>query len=456
MPKKVSQTVLPFKLIEEKSDSCVTALAGLPLISELFRQLGLPHLIQKWVRVKKRGFDAWRLIEWLIALAIAGGNHLDDIRLLKSDKALGKLIGWQKIPCAKTFERFLKIFDTKNKRGSFALWGLGEVNRLLAHQMIKQSGLKQVTLECDASVIESWKREAQFTYLGSKGYQPSIGVIAELGLIVYDEFRDGNVAARTDVQDFVYQCLKAIPKGIKIRVRLDGAYYDHRLIQYLNRKKIDWTITASKTSGFLDWVEALPESDWQDLFIQTPQGPKKTGRQWAQLHWMSTAWSSRRQMRRHQYRYIVTRQNQEQTECYAEHQDQARKDRYQVIATNMTGSGDQLIDFHYGKAGSIEHVHSRLKSDLGAGTLPCANFGANSAWFRIQVLAHNLLRILQIKCLPESLKNVRLKNLRFHLLNIAGRVVYSARQTFLKLTASHPSLATYQQARQQIAALVFW
>ena len=41
----LSQTVLPFKLEKLDSDAEVTGLAGLPLVHELFRKLGLPRLI---------------------------------------------------------------------------------------------------------------------------------------------------------------------------------------------------------------------------------------------------------------------------------------------------------------------------------------------------------------------------------------------------------------------------
>ncbi len=43
----------------------------------------------------------------------------------------------------------------------------------------------------DATVIESDKREAGYTYLGCRGYQPVIAYWAEQDLIVADEILDG-------------------------------------------------------------------------------------------------------------------------------------------------------------------------------------------------------------------------------------------------------------------------
>ncbi len=43
----------------------------------------------------------------------------------------------------------------------------------------------------DATAIESDKREAFYTYLGCRAYQPVIAYWAEQDLIVADEIRDG-------------------------------------------------------------------------------------------------------------------------------------------------------------------------------------------------------------------------------------------------------------------------
>jgi len=75
----------------------------------------------------------------------------------------------------------------------------------------------------------------------------------------------------------------------------------------------------------------------------------------------------------------------------------------------------------------VEHGHGVLKNDLGGGVLPCGRFGANAAWWRLNVLAANLLAYLQAGPLPAALRKVRPKALRFCLFYLAGRVVRHAR-----------------------------
>ncbi|MHB1700077.1 MAG: hypothetical protein ACYCSN_08035 [Acidobacteriaceae bacterium] len=51
------------------------------------------------------------------------------------------------------------------------------------------------TVDQDATIIESHKREALRTYEGERGYQPMLAVWAEMDVVLADEFRDGNVPA---------------------------------------------------------------------------------------------------------------------------------------------------------------------------------------------------------------------------------------------------------------------
>ena len=53
----------------------------------------------------------------------------------------------------------------------------------------------RATLDMDATLVETEKRDALFSYKGYKAYQPLNTYWAEQGLILHTEFRDGNVPA---------------------------------------------------------------------------------------------------------------------------------------------------------------------------------------------------------------------------------------------------------------------
>ncbi len=118
-----------------------------------------------------------------------------------------------------------------------------------------------------------------------------------------------------------------------------------------------------------------------------------------------------------------------------------------AIVTNRPdpdgGTGLDLIRWQRGKAGTVEHTHHVLTNELAAEALPSQKFGANAAWFRLNVMLYNLLSAFKRVALPPELHAARPKRLRFVLLNGIGRVVRHARETVLRLVGA---------ARRQLAA----
>ena len=51
----------------------------------------------------------------------------------------------------------------------------------------------------DATLSETHKREAKYSYKKYKAYQPLNVYWAEQGLVLFSEFRDGNVPANFDL-----------------------------------------------------------------------------------------------------------------------------------------------------------------------------------------------------------------------------------------------------------------
>jgi hypothetical protein len=67
--------------------------------------------------------------------------------------------------------------------------GLGKTNDHLVKKILKKDSRSEYTLDQDATIIETEKEEAQYTYKKEKGYQPFLGFLSEFGIILDDEFR---------------------------------------------------------------------------------------------------------------------------------------------------------------------------------------------------------------------------------------------------------------------------
>ena len=81
----------------------------------------------------------------------------------------------------------------KNGWNSRGILGLGKTNNHLVKEILKRDSRTEYTLDHNATIIETEKEEARYTYKKEKGYQPFLGFLSALGIILDDEFRDGNV-----------------------------------------------------------------------------------------------------------------------------------------------------------------------------------------------------------------------------------------------------------------------
>ena len=68
------------------------------------------------------------------------------------------------------------------------------MNRDLVHRFGERSPDQRLaTVDQDATILESHRQQALPTYEGPHGYQAMRAVWAETGLVLTDQFRDGNV-----------------------------------------------------------------------------------------------------------------------------------------------------------------------------------------------------------------------------------------------------------------------
>jgi hypothetical protein len=92
------------------------------------------------------------------------------------------------------------------------------------------------------------------------------------------------------------------------------------------------------------------------------------------------------------------------------------------------------VQWHREKQGSVEHGHDILKNDLGGGVMPGGRFGANAAWWRVNVLVHGLLGFVKALDASGALADARPKTLRLRLLNLGARPISHCRTWSVRLS----------------------
>jgi hypothetical protein len=417
----------------------VTPHAGAALLIDCIRRSGVPAAAARHLPAKRspKGLDQGRMTESFLLLSALGGECLDDFEHLRRDGGLAALTGYQ-LPAAATARQWLDRFHEpelladRPAQGSFmplesaGLAGLRAVLVAAVRAYVAAVPVsRSVTLDVDAHLVESSKSTALPTYEGFRGYQPALVSWAETGLVLADQFRDGNVPASVGLGDLVDEAYAALPSGDwQVSVRSDSAAYEGRLLDHWAGRGWRFAVSADMTQQLRAEIEALPGDAWVELAVE----PGGTVREWAEVPFVPGRASERRDAQ--PYRYLAIRVRPPQGILFG---DGAGVRHFAVVTNDWELAGGELITWHRGKQGTIEHVHRTLKDELGAGVYPSARHGANAAWLRLQVLTHDLLELLKAVALDAELRHARPKRLRFRVFTQFGRVVHHARTSFIRV-----------------------
>ena len=464
----MSAGILPFEVEAVDRSDDLTARAGLPLVVEVMEALGCERSIEEHVRVRRRrsGYREVETIEALVLLLASGGECLDDIQALQADGGLCRLLG-RELPSADTLRHFLYachderlIEQAKQARPAGAtacipqeneaLRGLGRVMVEFVHQVAARRPLTTATLDHDATIQESHKRDALAHYKGGRGYQPSAIYWVEQDLVVADEYRDGNVPAAMETLRLIRRGFASLPGSVtRYFFRADSACYDERVLQWLAREDrpggpvgpIGFTISADMTEELRRVCGAVAAGDWRLLEDRAEETVACAEVEFTPGDWPKDAWP---------LRYLALRIHKKQGHLFAAGHDT----KYLAVVTNRAGAIAELIQWHWQKAGTIELVHDVTKNELGAAVPPCGRFGANAAWYRLSLLTYNVLSAMKSLALSPAMARVRPKRLRFWLFTLAGRIISHAGRLILRISAAAESLVDLVSARQRLLDLV--
>jgi len=419
----------------------VTAHAGVVLLVEAGRRSGVIAKADQVLAAKKnpKGLSQAQMVESFVLLSALGGECVDDFQALRGDLGLEAMLGYP-LPAPSTARSFLDRFHdeaamaARPAQGSFipressGLEGLGELVRasLRAYVWAVKPG-RELTMDVDAHLVESSKREALMTYEGFRGYQPLLVTWAETGLVLADQFRDGNVPPSKGIQELVddaYEGLPEHPEGWQVAVRSDSAAYDGKVLDHWNARGWKFAVSADMSRQLRAEMGQLAPQEWHLWEVE------KGGfvREWAEVPFVPSREGEKKGTR--PYRYLAIRVRSPQGVLFS---DGNKVKTFAVVTNDWQTEGKALLEWHRGKAGTVEQAHRILKDELAAGVYPSGKFGADAAWLRLQVLTANLLVLMKATALEPEYRKARPKRLRFAIFNHVGRVVHHARESFMRL-----------------------
>ena len=427
--------ILPYTIAN--TNDLLTGRGGLVCVAELMRQIGFSSWVEHYFPKpgSNRGYQPAEVVTLWMLMLHEGARCLEDVRHIRRDRALRKLLGLRRLPSADMLGDWLRRLG----QDAVGIQALVEINRRLL--ALTLGGCAEVTLDIDATPALCAKREAQRTYLGEQGYMPMLGHIEATGQVVGCEFRAGNVAPADDNLGFIRTCAAGLPAGVSVsHLRADAASYQGAVIQYCDDHEIAYVIRARRSKAMKAWILERPESAWTPL---KRDGEVVAGQETCRGVWTMDKYQT-------PFTLVVQRYRKGGQQCLdlgegeeTTEDETAMTDGryiYRALATNRDELTDSEIVHWYNRRGEdSENRIKELKSDFAGERLPCGQFEANALYFHLCVTAYNLFVLLR-HSLPPEWHTCRAPTFRWRVYALAAKVVSHARQVYLKFRPDQADL----------------
>lgn len=420
-------------------DPRLVADAGLIQPATLAQHLGLRALFDTHVHL---GAAAGRAnvghkAMTVIHSALAGGDSIDDCDALRAG-ATRAVLG-HTVLAPSTVGIFLRSFTWGHARQLDKVSG-----ELLARAWAAGGGPgnSAVTIDIDSSIHETYGLQkqggAKFTHTKVRGYHPLYAVIAGTGDVVHCRLRGGNANSGRGAASFLtetFNRVRAAGATGPFTLRADSGFYAGAVAAACRKAGVRFSITVKQNPAIRKAIAKIDDSTWTPIpyfldgadVAETVYRPFGNKQPWVRLivrRVKPTPGSQLALFVEYSYHAFVTDRDGDTLELEADHR------RHAVVE-------DAIRDLKYG---------------VGLNHLPSGKFGANAAWFNLNVTAHNLARWTSRIGQGETL--IATDTLRRRHLRTPGRITRSARKLTLHLPARWPWAEQFNNSLARLRSII--
>lgn len=412
----------------------LTQFGGVTLIEQFFQRLGLQGSFSQRIRFAQRNnrYSIRESLEALLFPLILGLARIETTEPLRYNGVFHYLAGLPGYPEATSLRRFLERFARSGRKAFVQL-----------HDRWRRAMLAQAaraTFDLDTTVLTVYGRQerAEVGYNPKKRGRPSY-----LPLLCFEgnsrdcwegSYHPGDTHVSTITIPLLERAFTKLPEPIReVRVRADGAFFDHQIIEFIEAKRAFYAIVARLTRPLKNRLPGLRYRRiswgvWAAEFQYCPQG-----------------WPGPR-------RFVVIRRPVPEEPSAQLHLFQMGGYSYQVLVTNLSLTPLNLWRF-YNQRARAELIIRELKDAYALGKIPTRDFQANEAFFQIVLLAYNLLNWLKRLCAPAHLQRATLQRLRQRLFLVPAQLVRPGGVPTLRLAPSYPYAAEFLETLRNIRRL---
>jgi hypothetical protein len=369
---------------------------------------------------------------------LAGGSHIDHADMLRAGAS--EVVVSHRVMAPSTLGTFLRSFSFGHVR---QLEAVNDVARQRAWAAGTTPGALVVDVDSTiCEVVGKAKQGATYGYTHVLGYHPLLATIAGTGEILHGRLRKGSANTQRGTKRFVNELVaraRRDDRTRKLTIRFDAGFWSNATMLNLNRLDVRFTM-AIKTSATAvqTAIATIPDEAWQSIAYN------KDG----EAEVAECDYTSGKGTQRVTRRMIVRR-----TRFTGAAQQKLWPDwRHHAFLTDLTGDVADVDRFHREHA-TVELAIKDLKAGAGLEHLPSGVFSANSAWFQIAILAHNMMRWTAHLGGHNTDRLIVARTIRTRLLALPGRLVNRAGRSTLRLPSRWPWADTFTNILDTLRAL---
>lgn len=239
---------VPFRLRKKRAHS----LWRPQPVSGFCRAFAIRHFLQlfvRWPRYDHRGFHPVDLFLAHVFSIVAGLGRVENTQCLLHNGLIPPLLGLHDFPHRDTLRTFLQRFDAESLRS------LEAAHDKLRAQLFRRLGvLYSATVDADTTTLLTYGSQEGVArgYIPKRrhtqsSYAPILSSEGRSGLSLGMELRAGNVHPSVGGGEFLERVIDKLPSSLaaaRTRLRLDGAFYDRKMIAPLENQGFGYAVVA--------------------------------------------------------------------------------------------------------------------------------------------------------------------------------------------------------------------
>jgi hypothetical protein len=425
----------------------LTRFGGLSLFKSFCKSLGLRHFLQLYVRwpdYHRRNYHPADLFLAHLFSMVAGIGRIENAQSLIHNGLIPPLLGLPEFPHRDTLRSFLWRF------GPNEFDNLVAAHDRLRHDFFHRLGLlHSAIVDADTTALLTYGHQEGVAVgfvpkkrHGQPSYAPIISSEGRCGLTLGMELRAGNVHPTIGALSFLNQMLDKLPSSIaatRTRLRLDGAFYDRKIIEAIDQERIGYAVSAKMTRPL------------RNKMIAARYQPFAQGWEAAAFSYMPFRWQK-------QHRFVAVRRAAAlEPESIQQRLFTFKQYTYhQALVTNLEPTPAAVWRF-YCDRGFQELLLREFKGSYTMAKIPTRSFWANAAYMEMVLWAYDLVLAFQYLCLPEEIRNWNIATLRRELWWLPAEWVRRENRNVLVLPAKYPRQDLFlkiQQASEKVRPII--